>query len=102
MTLNDVISAPTFIAFMEEIWDMGALPAPGGGITLSQHPNYLQFHNAAKVAKFTGAKRTGSSRLGEKGASVLSWPDGSRAVVAYDGTACKETHHKRFHRKEAR
>lgn len=88
MQIDQVYSATTFEAFMNEIWAAPCESTPDGGLTLYQHPDYDKYHNARYVARLTGACRTGRTKLNGEPADAVEWLDGSRAIVTHAGGAC--------------
>lgn len=98
MQIDQVHSATTFEAFMNEIWAAPCEPTPDGGLTLYQHPDYDKYHNAKYVARLTGAHRTGGTTLNGEPADTVEWPDGSRAIVTHAGGACMTSTQKKHAR----
>lgn len=96
MDLSTIRTPGQFIAFMETIWDMNMEPGPDGGITLHQHPQYNEYHDAGRVARhIPGMKRTG----GHRDATVYRFQSGEGVVIGNDGGWIKLARNRYGHRR---
>ena len=86
---NQVRTAEQFMALMEGIWEMHSTPTREGGIIVCTVSRlYDEWHDAQKVLRNTCAHRLYSADWNRKhsNADTFQFPDGSKCVVARDGS----------------
>ena len=93
-------TASAFVSLMEDIWAMNLEAGPNGSSILLP-PSYLydDWHHAVRTAKYLGAVRSGGTLLDGEQAETYRFPDGSKAIIAKSGGACRVSYRKTHNHK---